>query len=167
MISNAYISYQMNTEGKIMTQLEFISDIIQSMTKEWMVEKRNPERSLAKYPEMQESRKLQQTVWRQRKIITSLEAAMMELKKKKIIEEEENVVLETFGNNKEIVERLFHKTLHIIIQCDLIFADAPHKFSNNAKLAGGKLFEKFIKLMAEHEVVDDIEYYLEDEKRWL
>ncbi|XP_025158871.1 uncharacterized protein LOC112589511 [Harpegnathos saltator] len=50
----------------------------------------------------------------------------------------------------------------IVIQFDLIFADAPRKFSNNAKLAGGELFEKFIKLAGEHEVVDDIEYYLEE-----
>ncbi|EFN84042.1 hypothetical protein EAI_09945 [Harpegnathos saltator] len=30
----------------------------------------------------------------------------------------------------------------IVIQFDLIFADASRKFSNNGKLAGGKLFEK-------------------------
>lgn len=55
--------------------------------------------------------------------------------------------------------------IDIVIQFDLIFADAPRKFSNNAKLAGGKLFEKFIKLVGEHEVLDDIEYYLEEEEK--
>ena len=47
MVLNAYILYQINTEGNVITRLEFISNIIQSITTEWMAEKRmNPERSL-------------------------------------------------------------------------------------------------------------------------
>jgi hypothetical protein len=52
----------------------------------------------------------------------------------------------------------------IAVRFNLIFADTPRKFSNNAKLVGGKLFEKFIKLLGEHEILDDIEYYTEEEQ---
>ncbi|KMQ91669.1 23s rrna methyltransferase, partial [Lasius niger] len=50
----------------------------------------------------------------------------------------------------------------IATQFNLIFADAPRKFSNNAKLVGGKLFEKFIKLLGQHEVSNEVEYYVEE-----
>ncbi|CAK9832764.1 PiggyBac transposable element-derived protein 4 [Anthophora retusa] len=40
MVLNAYILYQQNTDGRIKTRLEFITDIIQSITTEWMAEKR-------------------------------------------------------------------------------------------------------------------------------
>ena len=40
MVLNAYILYQQNTDGRIKTRLEFITDIIQSITTEWMAVKR-------------------------------------------------------------------------------------------------------------------------------
>ncbi|XP_026667264.1 piggyBac transposable element-derived protein 4-like isoform X1 [Ceratina calcarata] len=47
MVLNAYILYQHNREGKLMTRLEFITSIIQSISTEWMAEKNmNPESSL-------------------------------------------------------------------------------------------------------------------------
>lgn len=49
----------------------------------------------------------------------------------------------------------------IVVRFNLIFPDDPRKFTNNAKLIGGKLFEKFIKLLGEYEVSDEIEYYEE------
>ncbi|CAK9832660.1 PiggyBac transposable element-derived protein 4 [Anthophora retusa] len=48
MVLNAYILYQHNTKGKVMTRLEFVTSIIQSITTEWMAEKNmNPESSLS------------------------------------------------------------------------------------------------------------------------
>ncbi|CAK9809089.1 PiggyBac transposable element-derived protein 4 [Anthophora quadrimaculata] len=48
MVLNAYILYQHNTKGKVMTRLKFITSIIQSITTEWMAEKNmNPESSLS------------------------------------------------------------------------------------------------------------------------
>lgn len=46
MVLNAYILYELNTEGTAMTRLEFITDIIESITTEWMTVKGNPERPL-------------------------------------------------------------------------------------------------------------------------
>lgn len=40
MVLNAYILYQQNTDGGTKTRLEFITDIIQSITREWMTVKR-------------------------------------------------------------------------------------------------------------------------------
>ncbi|KAI4487100.1 hypothetical protein M0802_012014 [Mischocyttarus mexicanus] len=39
MVLNACILYQLNTQGKVMTRLKFITSIIQSITTEWMAEK--------------------------------------------------------------------------------------------------------------------------------
>lgn len=48
MVLNAYILYQQNTDGGTKTRLEFITDIIQSITREWMTVKRiAPDRPLA------------------------------------------------------------------------------------------------------------------------
>lgn len=52
----------------------------------------------------------------------------------------------------------------ILIQFNLISVDAPQKFSNNTKLVGGKLFEKFVKLLGQHEISDEVEYYVEKDQ---
>ncbi|KAK2578539.1 hypothetical protein KPH14_001279 [Odynerus spinipes] len=38
MVLNAYILYRNNTDGKTKTRLEFITDVIQSITTEWCTE---------------------------------------------------------------------------------------------------------------------------------
>lgn len=58
-------------------------------------------------------RSLQKVVWRQKKVITSLKAMTVQLKKKNLLfEEQGNVLLEQFGTNKDIIERLFRKTVN-------------------------------------------------------
>lgn len=61
--------------------------------------------------------------------------------------------------------------IHVEFECSMLFADvlqhfdmisveAPKKFSDNAKLVGGKLFEKLIKLLGNHDIAEEIEYYV-------
>lgn len=51
-----------------------------------------------------------------------------------------------------------------MIDFNLISTDAPRKFSDNAKLIGGKLFEKFVKLLDHHEISNEVEYYKEEDQ---
>lgn len=56
-------------------------------------------------------RRLQQENWRQKKKISSLKAIINELKKKNLmLGEHETIILDHFGDNKNIIERLFQKT---------------------------------------------------------
>lgn len=56
-------------------------------------------------------RKLQKVIWKKKKQIASLKQITIELKRQNLMSfEEENVVLEHFGSNKEIIQRLFKKT---------------------------------------------------------
>ena len=58
----------------------------------------------------QKIRRLQKMNWRQKKQISSLKAMTMELKKKNLLlEEHENIMLEHFGENKKIIQRLKKK----------------------------------------------------------
>ncbi|KAL1490193.1 hypothetical protein ABEB36_012926 [Hypothenemus hampei] len=56
-------------------------------------------------------RKLQKITWHQKKKINSLKSILMELKTKNImLKEQEDILLEQFGTNKDIIKRLFQKT---------------------------------------------------------
>ncbi|XP_032675579.1 uncharacterized protein LOC116846167 isoform X2 [Odontomachus brunneus] len=48
----------------------------------------------------------------------------------------------------------------VLIQFDIINNKASKTFSNNAKLIGGKLFEKFLKLLGQHAISEEVEYYI-------
>lgn len=48
----------------------------------------------------------------------------------------------------------------VLQQFDIIYVEAPKKFSYTAKLVSGKLFEKFIKLLGKHEIAEEMEYYV-------
>lgn len=68
----------------------------------------------------------------------------------------------TFINILNNLKCLF---IDIAIQFNLTFADPPRKFSDNAKLIGGKLFEKFIKLLGQHEISDEVEYFINKDQQ--
>lgn len=56
-------------------------------------------------------RRLQKENWRQKKKISSLKGLVSELKNKNLmLEEHENIIFEHFGENKNIIQRLFQKT---------------------------------------------------------
>lgn len=46
-----------------------------------------------------------------------------------------------------------------MIQFNLISVDVPRKFSDSAKLVGGKLFERCVKMLGQHELSEEVEYY--------
>lgn len=56
-------------------------------------------------------RRLQKINWRQKRQIFSLKALIVELKNKNLLlEEHENIMIQHFGKNKEIIERLLKKS---------------------------------------------------------
>ncbi|CAL7933000.1 unnamed protein product [Xylocopa violacea] len=72
-VLNAYILYPHNTEGKVMTRLEFITTIIQSITTEWMAEKKYESRKfIESHIERFNSPRYPKTSWKEGKSLRRL-----------------------------------------------------------------------------------------------